>query len=208
MARNRKETEARIRAAVGQILAEPGGFRILGVNAIAERAGVDKVLIYRYFGTLPELVRAWAEHADLWPTFAEVAGEGGADDDLAGALAVLLRGYLAALRNRPATQGAFAWEACEAGPLAPKLEALRDAWGREVTERVFRRHKVPAKVDIQAVMAILAAAADHFALLARHVARYNGIDLQTAEGRARIDEAYAAILTGVIGYARDGKRRA
>lgn len=52
MARDRVRTEERILAAVGAILAEAGGSRRIGVNAVAARAGVDKVLIYRYFGGL------------------------------------------------------------------------------------------------------------------------------------------------------------
>ena len=55
--RNRDETSARLLAAVGEVLARDG-FAALGVNAVAKQAGVDKVLIYRYFGGLPELIQA------------------------------------------------------------------------------------------------------------------------------------------------------
>ena len=55
-ARDREATKARILGAVGDVLARDG-FGGVGVNAIAKEAGVDKVLIYRYFGGLPELLR-------------------------------------------------------------------------------------------------------------------------------------------------------
>lgn len=60
MVRDKEETKARILAAVGKLLAE-SGFRSLGVNAIAREAGVDKVLIYRYFEGLPSLLRCFAQ---------------------------------------------------------------------------------------------------------------------------------------------------
>ena len=73
MARDRAHTEEKILAALGAILAEPGGSRRIGVNAVATRAGVDKVLIYRYFGGLEGLLAAFAEKTDLWPTVEEAA---------------------------------------------------------------------------------------------------------------------------------------
>src|SRR5271165_6207833 len=57
--RDREETRKKILAAMSQLLARKGS-RGLGINAIAREAGVDKVLIYRYFGGLPDLYRAFA----------------------------------------------------------------------------------------------------------------------------------------------------
>ncbi len=58
MIRDKEATKQRLIDAVGKILAERG-FQNIGVNAIAKEAGVDKVLIYRYFdsleGLLPDL---------------------------------------------------------------------------------------------------------------------------------------------------------
>jgi hypothetical protein len=64
--RDRAATEERILAAVGQVLARDG-FGAIGVNAIAREAGVDKVLIYRYFGGLPELLRLGRQRPLLAP---------------------------------------------------------------------------------------------------------------------------------------------
>jgi AcrR family transcriptional regulator len=201
MARDRARTEEKLLAAVGAILAEPGGSRKLGVNAIAERSGVDKVLIYRYFGGLDGLLAAFAAKSDLWPAASETVAAG-PEAELASALAALIRGYLAALRRRPATLEAIAWEMSEANALGEKLAELREQWRRDVTGRVFRRHKVPAKVDIEAVMAVLAAAADHLAARERVGGDFYGVSLDDAIGLKRLDDAFAAILEGVLNYAR------
>lgn len=208
MARDRARTEEKILAAVGAILAEPGGSRRIGINAIAARSGVDKVLIYRYFGGLDGLLAAFAAKADLWPTVAEAmsaAPEAGSDSGLAPALAVLIRGYIAALRRRPATLEAIAWDMSEKNALGARLDALRTEWRRDVTLRLFRRHKVPAKVDIEAVMAVLAAAADHLAARGRIGGEFYGVAPGDADGQRRLDAAFAAILEGVLNYAQRKK---
>ena len=72
-ARDREATEARILNAVGEVLARDG-FGAIGVNAIAKQAGVDKVLIYRYFGGLPELLAEWGRSGRFWPRVDELLG--------------------------------------------------------------------------------------------------------------------------------------
>lgn len=41
----------------------------IGINRIAERAGVSKVLIYRYFGGVDGLVTYYIKMGKLFPTF-------------------------------------------------------------------------------------------------------------------------------------------
>jgi AcrR family transcriptional regulator len=212
MTRDRAQTETRILDAVGALLAEPPGFRGLGINAIAERAAVDKVLIYRYFGGLPEVLTAYGAAADLWPSVDEVlGGHDPTKEGFVAALSALVQGYLAALQRRPATLEVLAWSMCERNPLTEAMERARAAWERDVTDRVFRHHKVPARVDIQAVLAVLAAAADGLAARARTSDRYNGVELNTADGRRRLNDAIALIVESIIAFATqpaDSRRKA
>lgn len=60
-----KETEKRLLEAVSQII-ENDGFTKIGVNRIANQAGCDKVLIYRYFGGLDGLLVEWAKRHDYY----------------------------------------------------------------------------------------------------------------------------------------------
>ncbi|MBM3566105.1 MAG: TetR/AcrR family transcriptional regulator [Alphaproteobacteria bacterium] len=206
MARNRSQTEEKILKAVGDIMSEPGGSRRLGVNAIADKAGVDKVLIYRYFGGVEGLLSAFAEKSQLWPTVEDAARKRAIpDDELARALAALVQGYLAALRDSPAALEAIAWDAGEKSALTQHLSAFRQRWRRDATARVFRSHKVPARVDIEAVMAVLAGAADYLAARGRFGGDFYGVALDDETGLKRIDDAIAAILQGVLNYAAAGK---
>ncbi len=60
MQRSRLETENRLIEAVGQLVKE-SGFDHLGINRVASQAGVNKILIYRYFGGLGGLLSAYFE---------------------------------------------------------------------------------------------------------------------------------------------------
>ena len=71
MPRNRQQTEARIRQAGLEILRQEG-FEAWGVNGVARAAGVDKVLIYRYFGSLDGLLAEIVAETAFWPDPAEL----------------------------------------------------------------------------------------------------------------------------------------
>ena len=63
--RNRGETEKRILEAVGRIV-ESDGFEKVGINAVANEAGVSKMLIYRYFSSIDGLLAAYIKQNDYW----------------------------------------------------------------------------------------------------------------------------------------------
>lgn len=66
MPRNRQLTAARIRGAARELLRNEG-FAAWGVNRIAREAGVDKVLLYRYFDSLDGLLAAVVAETAFWP---------------------------------------------------------------------------------------------------------------------------------------------
>ena len=56
--KNRELTEFALLNAVNTLI-EDEGFENLGVNAVAAKAGVSKMLIYRYFDSLDGLIAAY-----------------------------------------------------------------------------------------------------------------------------------------------------
>lgn len=60
MVRDRLQTEQRLIDTVHELITE-GGFDKLGINRLAQRAKVNKILIYRYFGGLDGLIKAYYE---------------------------------------------------------------------------------------------------------------------------------------------------
>ena len=65
MKKDRDMTEKRILDAVGRIV-ERDGFEAVGVNAVAAASGVSKVLVYRYFNSIDQLLVKYIETNDFW----------------------------------------------------------------------------------------------------------------------------------------------
>ncbi len=66
MPRDRQQTTSKIIQAAVRLLKKEG-FAGWGINAIAREAGIDKVLIYRYFTSLDGLLGEIAEGTPFWP---------------------------------------------------------------------------------------------------------------------------------------------
>lgn len=200
MARDRAATEKKILRSVGEILADKG-FRGFGINSVARAAGVDKVLIYRYFGGLPELLRAYAEAGSYWPTIEEVAG-GDAERlramPLPEAVATLLCNFARAIRKRPVTLEILSWETIERNELAKVLERVREDFTRDLNRELFGGRTQSAE-DSAAVVTLLAAGINYLAVRSRKVNYYGDINIRSEEGWQRLEAAIRAICAMSIG---------
>jgi AcrR family transcriptional regulator len=196
--RDVEATKRRLIDAVGAILARDG-FMSLGVNAIAQEARTDKALIYRYFGGLPDLLEAYAESAAFWPTVEEMAG--GSLDALA-AMPLLERwehalvSYIAEIRKRPTTQEILAWEIVERNEVTAKLEEVRERRGLQLLRALA--HDAPPGVDVAAVASFFSSSVHYLILRARQIRVFNGIDLRSEEGWARLQKAALFMITSAL----------
>ena len=182
-ARDRGATEERILAAVGEVLAGEG-FAGLGVNAVARRAGVDKVLIYRYFGGLPELLTAWGASGRFWPTLEEVAGEDPATllaQPLAERYAVFFERFIDALRARPLALELLAAEVVERNALTAILETEREQWGFGV-ERLLAGDEFTRRPELRGITLLLVAGVQYLLVRARKIRVFGGLDIASDEG--------------------------
>lgn len=202
---SRIETEQRLLDAVGELLAE-GGFSSIRVNALVRRSGVNKALLYRYFGDLDGLLKAYAERGDFWPSFEEVAPDVEALLRLAPGprMAAFFQAYLAALRARPRTLEILAWEVVDRNQLTAHLEASREAWGLEVARRLTRPGEDEG-VDLAALTAVASAALHYLLVRARKIRVFNGLDLHDDAGWARISEAVGVMLVGAMAVGTDAR---
>lgn len=178
--RDRAATEERILGAVGEVLVRDG-FGGVGVNAIAKQAGVDKVLIYRYFGGLPELLRVWGHSGRFWPRVDELLG---ADPRALLALpaaeryARFFEHFIDALRARPLTLELLAAEVVQRNELTAILEAEREAWGEEAS-RVLGGPELARQPWMQGVTLLLVAGVQYLLVRARHIRLFGGLDLRS-----------------------------
>ena len=192
--RDRAATEARILAAVGEVLARDG-FGAVGVNTIARQAGVDKVLIYRYFGGLPELLRAWGDSGHFWPRVADLLGpEPQALLALPAAerWATFFDHFIDELRRRPLTLEVLAAELVERNELTAILESEREAWGQEAT-RTLGGAEFAARPHLQGVTLLLVAGVQYLLLRSRRIRVFGGVDLRSDAGWSQLKQSIRAL---------------
>jgi AcrR family transcriptional regulator len=189
--RDREETRKEILAAMGRILARKGS-KGLGINAIAREAKVDKVLIYRYFGGLDELYRAFAQEGNTFPDLEELA-EGRIAElpqlPPAALAKLLILGFGRAIRRRPVTREIMRWELQERNELTDEMSKERE---RQSLQWLSLAPDLPG-ADLAAVASILAAGQVYLTLKGKTTDHYNGIELNSKEGWKRIESAVALL---------------
>jgi AcrR family transcriptional regulator len=198
MARNRskEETKSRILQAVGRLLAE-SGFSSLGINAIAREAGVDKVLIYRYFTDLPTLLQAFGQEGDyLSPIIIPPELENA--ESLTDGLFHLLTYFQKELQERPITQEIMRWELTENNELIRELIAVRYKVSGERLKFLDDKFGIPPDPDMTTITTILGAGIIYLILRSKISPAFAGLDFSTAEGWERIDAAISTILHAVL----------
>lgn len=199
MVRDKEETKARILAAVGTLLAE-SGFKQLGVNAIARAAGVDKVLIYRYFEGLPSLLRSFGQEGGYWITLEELIGDESEieAETLADWMSYFLLGFLRDLQHRPLTQEILRWELLEGNELTQELANVRDRTALDSLKFLEQKAAFPPDQDIPAISAILVAGVVYLTLRAKVSSTFMGIDFSSPTGWQRIEAALESIIQSTI----------
>ncbi len=178
--RDRAATEERILAAVGEVLARDG-FGAIGVNAIARAAGVDKVLIYRYFGGLPELLRTWGASGRFWPGVDELVADLPAplmSLPLHERYALFFERFIDALRQRPLTIEILAAEIVTRNELTAILEVEREQWGAQV-ESVIGGAAWQRLPQLRGLTLLLVAGVQYLLVRARTIRLFGGLDLRS-----------------------------
>lgn len=151
--RSRSATEARFLNAVLKLVAETG-FAHLGINVIAERTGSDKVLIYRYFGSLDGLLQRVAESQSWLPSADELSSK--LPDDPQRLLEELTRRVCRHLRmNRTAHQISL-WRHAVKNPLTEQYASEWKSLWQEIPKRLGSELSYEARKNWQRACALLA----------------------------------------------------
>jgi AcrR family transcriptional regulator len=198
--KDREETRMKILQAVGNVLSSEG-FQGIGINNIARRAGVDKVLIYRYFGDLPGLLREFASSGDYWPSMSELiegAEKASAPPD-AGDLAVaLLKGNIREIGGSASAQELLLGELVSRNELSEASARKRERQGADLIEALVSAAPDAGGRDVAAMGALLSAGLTFLMLRARTSDAYLGIDISSGEGWERIERAMEELVRGVL----------
>ncbi|MRS63981.1 TetR/AcrR family transcriptional regulator [Larkinella terrae] len=186
--RSRTQTKARILQAVGDVISERGVNRV-GINAVAEKAGVNKVLIYRYFGGWEGLLEQFLKEGHFLSEYNQEFLKNNSEPDQISKSQTrvnYLIGLLRELKVRTSAQEMLKWEISNPGSyLSQQLVGKRNESFRKILETFFSDEKE----DQHALTAILVSGISMLLLMAPGQQKFMDIDLQSDEGWQRIEHA-------------------
>lgn len=193
--RNRATTTEHIINALEQVLTEKG-LNTVGINAVAERAGVSKVLIYRYFGSLEGLLDYYVRVGRLFPHYAPA---------FLDQIRPLSHGERARLWSKQSTQLFRQFRASKVAREILKAtvtendalaKVVSKAQDEELAELVSQLTFLEGG-DSKAFSAVVLGALSYLTLLAQSNRPMIGIDLRSEAGWKRIEKAVELICKGL-----------
>ncbi|SUB77864.1 TetR/AcrR family transcriptional regulator [Porphyromonas macacae] len=187
--KDRDLTEKKILDAVGNIIIHEG-FENVGVNSVAQKAGVSKMLIYRYFGSLDELITKYILQKDYW---INITVDPVKSSNLSRSIKQLFRQQIAQLREDTTLKRLYRWELSAKNASTNRLREKREQNGCQLIKIVSELTHSSEK-EVAALATILSASISYLALSEELNPTYNGINLQSEKGWEQIAEGMDLII--------------
>lgn len=141
--------------AVGDILREDG-WRGLGVNKIALRAGVDKKMIYWYFQSYNNLLKTYIKSKDFWtPVFEQFDSQAEPSEmELPGFIASIFKEQFKVFFAEPEMQTFIHWQISDTRSVLREISEEREFQGAKIAE-MTDPHFEGSKFNFRAVLALI-----------------------------------------------------
>lgn len=198
--KSREQTECKILEAVASIV-ESDGFEKLGINTIALKANVSKMLIYRYFGGLEELVARFIMQKDYWAnTDTLILNPHSVGDSIKS----MFRNQIEQLRNDVTLRRLCRWELSCHNASIDRLRDKREENGCNLI-KVVSRLTGCFNSEVASLASILSASISYLTLIEDQCPTYNGIALQTDKGWEQIAQGVDMIVDLWIKSIQEGE---
>ncbi|WP_157634624.1 TetR/AcrR family transcriptional regulator [Spirosoma panaciterrae] len=189
--RNRAKTTQRIVEALEDVIAEYG-LEGVGVNRVAEKANVSKVLIYRYFGGMEGLLEYYVKMGKLFPVFTPAVLDQIRPLHESDVARIWYRQVIQTyryFRTFKAAREILKASVIENDSIASTTTRAQD---EEMTRLVSQLSFVKG-ADTQAVSAVILGAMNYLTIMAQNDHTMISIDLRSEEGWQRIENAVKTI---------------
>ncbi|RQO66011.1 TetR/AcrR family transcriptional regulator [Pedobacter sp. KBW06] len=194
--RNKEKSKEKFLNAVGKIL-RTKGFSALKVNDIAAVAGLDKKLIYNYFGGTDQLIDEYIKSQDFW---SNVKNEPDLDINDGGqglSKAMLLWQFDYVFKNKE-LQKIILWGLLENRSSLKKLADDREESGDALFKNISDPHFGEHSWRYRAIMALLISGIYYLDIYAStNDNTFCGLNVKTEEGRKEIEEALSFMIDKV-----------
>lgn len=198
--KSREQTESKILEAVASIV-ESDGFEKLGINTIALKANVSKMLIYRYFGGLEELVARFIVQKDYWANTATLILN---PHSVGDSIKSMFRNQIEQLRNDVTLRRLCRWELSCHNASIDRLRDKREENGCNLI-KVVSRLTGCSNSEVASLASILSASISYLTLIEDQCPTYNGIALQTDKGWEQIAQGVDMIVDLWIKSIQEGE---
>lgn len=195
MARDKETTKQKLIDAVGAIILRDG-FAAVGVNAVSKEAGVDKVLIYRYFNDLDGLLKAYISQKDYFSNIAEMVVNHRNIESRADIIELakdIYKGQLRGILQDKELQEIILWELTAKNEVTSAVAKEREIQGTSILTKINELLS-ETEVDIPAAATLILGGIYYIVLRARHVDVFNGIDLSSPDGWKRIERSVEELI--------------
>lgn len=192
--KNKERSKKKFLDAVGKIL-KTKGVSALKVNDIAATAGLDKKLIYNYFGGTEQLIDQYISTQDFW---SNVRQEEDSPDIRDGGQAIskelLLSQFDYVFENKE-LQKIILWGLTENRKSLKKLADNREKEGEVIFKNVCDPHFGAKSGRYRAITALLVSGIYYLDIYATtNNNTFCGLDLKSKEGRQKVKEAISFII--------------
>lgn len=194
--KNREMTELALLNAINELIEEEG-FEYLGVNAVAAKAGVAKMLIYRYFDSLDGLIAAYIRKHDYWINLEPELPEA---EHLGDFIKELFHNQIRVLRDNYTLRRLFRWELSARNKVIKELQERREAKGLWLIDAISRLTNRP-KEEVSVMATMLSASVSYLVLLGENCPVYNGFKLQSEEGWEQLEKSLDQIVDNWVNAA-------
>jgi len=187
--RNKEQSKQKFLDAVGKIITEKG-FPGLKINDIAATAGLDKKLIYRYFGNLQQLIDQYISTQDFWSNVNEEQAIEKIEDGGRTFVKSALKAQFEYIRKNEAFRKLLLWRLSEEKESLRKLTENQEASGEALFKSFIDPHFGKKAEQFRAISAILVSGIYYLNLFSQfNGSVFCGIDLNTPQGKHSIEEA-------------------
>lgn len=194
--REKARTMNKLIMAVGKVI-QKKGYVGLNIANICKEAGLDRRLVYTYFGSLDNLVETYINQKDYWRSNAQeqissllVKEAPLSSEDITQ----LLQGQFDAVLNDKALQKIIHWELGEKNKVLRKISDGRERLGEELfklCETAFEN----IDIDIRAMLALQIGGLYYLSLHAKsNGSLFCGIDINQPDGKERISKALEKVV--------------
>lgn len=193
MERDRAATEKRLLETIGEMIAEQG-LEKLGINAVAARSGISKILIYRYFGSINGLIAAYIRKHDFW---LNASFDFSDTTRIVPSIKAMFRQHIDRLRSDAVLRKLYRWELSCNNEMIADLRAQREKIGLDLIEQARRLTGRP-KREIAVFSSMVIASVTYLAMLGDYCPVYNGLNIQEKKGWKAINTEIDKLLDRLL----------